>query len=343
MREVRKSDINEINAGFIQTLANKYKITDLPEQDRLTYLSKQLKDKQKLRSAELTKFIIICLIVFFWLMCLFILAIIYLMKPIPPPPPPPDFTPEMVLIPKGTYRIGISQRTMDLLVSDNYASSISFSNEMPHKDINVTDFYISKYEITVGQFNAYLKDTKQDTLILEKTFSSNNQPINNVTWNDAIGYCRWLSNKAGTVVRLPYEIEWEIAAKGHTDNLYAWGNNMPDKNKCNFQYSFIGSTVANDKSPTNESVFHVFNMSGNVAEWCNDFYHADHYYLLKDTIIMQLPENPNRVIRGGGFQDITFYLRCTARFFAPANTKSNNIGFRIVSLNNLTKIKEDQK
>jgi formylglycine-generating enzyme required for sulfatase activity len=355
IKSIDIKNVNPINAQLIQNLTEKYDIQEvLPPNKRAEYLLELLKLRKLKLKNEQIRFYILSAITSFAIIILFYLFIsrnsverdttpYNMAKALGFIKESTFQTPDMVKIPSGTYHIGISDKNVESLVTNSYAPKNSFSNEMPQKDIKVTDFYMSKYEITVKQFNDYLKDTRQDTLNLEKKFSSDNQPAINVSWNQAIAYCRWLSEKAGNQFRLPYEIEWEVAAKGNTDNLYAWGNSMPDQNNCNFQYSFINSTIANDKSPTNESVFHIFNMSGNVAEWCMDFYKADHYAQLKDRIIRELPESQNRVIRGGGFQDDIFYLRCTARSFAPANTKSNNIGIRIVSSNNLTKIKEDQK
>ena len=80
IKEIDIKDVNQINAEFIQTLANKYNITDLPEKNRLTYLSKQLKKEQKRLAIEFQKFIIISLLAFLVVFMLFVLAIIFLMR-----------------------------------------------------------------------------------------------------------------------------------------------------------------------------------------------------------------------------------------------------------------------
>ncbi len=358
--DIKAIDIKDItpeNAKTIEAVAQKYSITDLPEQDRLKYILKHLKQESKIIQNKQTRFYFLSALTLILLIMLFVFGLIYFMRR--------DMgfdettknedklinrtnteltIPEMVKISGGTYKIGISKRIVDSLLSQNYCSSKSFfSNEMPQKSIITPDFYISKYEITVKQFNDYLKATNKGIKTLPDEFNSDNQPIIEVTWNDANNYCQWLSQTTGKIVRLPYEIEWEIAAKGNSQNLYAWGNSCPDNNNCNFKSSGIKSTVSIGGTPSNKSVCDVYNMSGNVAEWCQDWYHPNHYNRLIHEIIKELPQSKEKVIRGGGWTDIVFYLRCTARFFAEPEASSNAIGFRIVSNKNLTIKKEDQK
>jgi len=242
--------------------------------------------------------------------------------------------PEMIKISGGSYSIGLSDVLLESLIESNYGTREDFLNEMPQIKITINDFEISKYEINVKQFNEYLKDVKNRTIELPSKFNSENQPIINVTWNDANNYCLWLSQKTGEKYRLPSENEWEIASKGNTQNLYPWGNDNPNKNNCNFKYSFINSTIPNGKMPSNRSVFGVYNMSGNVAEWCSDWYHPNHYELIEGKKNIKLFESQDKVIRGGGWNSEVFYLRNTARYYASPNNKSNAIGFRIIKVLN---------
>lgn len=243
-------------------------------------------------------------------------------------------TPNMVRIQGGTYKIGLSEKTLKSLVEEKYANHEDFSNEIPQIKITVNDFEISKYEISVKQFNDYLKYNKIQINELDEKIYADDKPIVNVTWYDANNYCLWLSQITGEKYRLPYEIEWEIASKGNSENIYSWGNDIPNKNYCNYKYSFINSTISVGKMPLNQSVFGVVNMSGNVAEWCSDWYHSNHYRLIKGDSIICLEQSQNKVIRGGGWNSVEFYLRSTARYYALPSSKSDEIGFRIVKILN---------
>ena len=198
---------------------------------------------------------------------------------------------------------------------------------------------IGKYEITITQYREF------DTTILST--SQDNLPITNVSWYEAEKYCEWLSKVTGDEYRLPYEIEWEIACKGHTDNLFAWGNDLPDRNNCNFLFSTVGKPIANNERPYNPNINGIFNMSGNVAEWCKDWYHLDYYkQTIYDSVnkrIIDLSKaKDEKTIRGGSYKDIPFDLRCTSRKPAKSTQKESHIGFRVLKICK-TKKKEDQK
>lgn len=196
----------------------------------------------------------------------------------------------------------------------------------------VDSFYISKYEITNQEYNEFLKDKQIDTII-----GKSKKSVSNVSWYDAIEYCYWLSDKTGQRYRLPYEIEWEIAAKGETENLYPWGDELPDKHNCNFKYSFFGSPINIDTVPYNISENGVVNMSGNVAEWCYEWYHDDYYKIIGDYIVngkmMDLPQKfVMKVIRGGSYNDIASDVSIVSRKPAKPDIKEEYIGFRIVKI-----------
>lgn len=242
--------------------------------------------------------------------------------------------PEMIAIPADEYFIGLSQNELNSLVAEGMGSKNDFVYETSQITIIVDSFYISKYEITVSQFKESVKEPNTSFTDSSAKFDDSTKPIVNVTWDEANAYCRWLSNKTGETFRLPYEIEWEIAAKRKTQNRYAWGNDFPDMNNCNFRSSGINSTLAVEATPYNISPFGIYNMSGNVAEWCNDWYHPNHYRLITDQHIRDLPQAKEKVVRGGSWKDIPLYLRCTARMHATPGTKSDAIGFRVVKLIN---------
>ena len=178
-----------------------------------------------------------------------------------------------------------------------------------------------------------------------------NLPVVHIAWPDAVAYAKWAGK------RLPTEAEWEFAARGGTSgNLYAWGNQMqPDgKHMGNtFQGQFPHQDVASDGfrgiAPVGRfkpNRYGLYDMSGNVWEWCADWYRPDHYPNLAakggvttnpggptDSFDPQEPGVSKRVQRGGSFlctdQYCTRYMVGT-RGKGEVNSGANHIGFRCV-------------
>ncbi len=142
-------------------------------------------------------------------------------------------------------------------------------------------YLIGKYPITYAQYQVFIDDPngyknsewwqglkKRETQPGKQQFPIHNHPCENVSWYDAMAFCAWLSNKLGYEVRLPKRTpEWLIAAEGPDGYKYPWGNDfMPDR--CNTYKSGIKSTTPVDKYKNGISGYGVFDMKGNVWEWC---------------------------------------------------------------------------
>jgi LPXTG-motif cell wall-anchored protein len=214
-------------------------------------------------------------------------------------------------------------------------------DERPAHPVNLDRFYISKYEITFQQYDIYCEETGA-TRKGDYGWGRGNRPIIDVTWGVARGFCQWLSRKTGKNIHLPYEAQWEKAARGTDDRRYPWGDDAPNCDKANALQCY------NQTHPVgwhNEgaSFYGVHDMAGNVAEWCYDVYDP-HFY---DSSPYDNPVNQpdfnhygrQHVIRGGGWDvetDIRAANRDTGFYFTltgtggDTNTYSNSLGFRIV-------------
>jgi formylglycine-generating enzyme len=157
-------------------------------------------------------------------------------------------------------------------------------------------------------------------------------PVTLVRWEDAIAYCRWMSESTGRNVRLPTEAEWEKAARGGLDRCrYPWGNEL-DPLRANFltdptQKMARGTTPARAFPPND---YGMYDVAGNVWEWVADWYSADAYKNRNSKNPTGPAEGRLRIIRGGGWPvSDTRMLTCAHRHEVPADTYSYSIGFRI--------------
>ena len=172
-------------------------------------------------------------------------------------------------------------------------------------------------------------------------------PVTHVSWEDATAFVEWLRDKTGRSFRLPTEAEWEYAAGGPNHTIYSWGNNPPISGReGNIADARFAQAYPLWKYPVLASVndgfihtapvgsfdkngFGLFDMTGNVWEWCADRYSMDAYHT-GDTINPQGPESGSeRIHRGGGFDWELPYLRVAKRRHGKEQMTAGNIGFRI--------------
>jgi formylglycine-generating enzyme required for sulfatase activity len=154
-----------------------------------------------------------------------------------------------------------------------------------------------------------------------------------IGFDDAVAYCRWLSEEARRTVRLPTEAEWEKAARGGVDGRrYPWGDDI-DSSRANYldqpeHKAQRGTRPAGTYAPNG---YGLCDAIGNVWEWVSDWYDGD-YYTGSDS---RDPRGPDRgvmrIVRGGSWvsDDVTM-LRCAYRHKVPPDTYAYSVGFRIV-------------
>ena len=159
-------------------------------------------------------------------------------------------------------------------------------------------------------------------------------PVINVSWNDAIAYCTWLSKVSEKPYRLPTEAEWEKAARGEDGLIYPWGNVFDSRN-ANTWWTSIGDTSeVGQFSLHGDSPYGCADMIGNVWEWCNDWCVEDEYENRAGKIVKDPqgpPSGPYCVLRGGSFETGLGLTRCAYRHGSwPSNFGKLKPGFRVV-------------
>ena len=214
----------------------------------------------------------------------------------------------MICIPAGKFIMGSNS-------SDN-------ANERPQHEVMLDGFWIYQHEVTVAQYLKFCDKTGRQMPAAPKWGWQDKHPIVYVTWNDATDYAKW----AG--VTLPTEAQWEKAARGTAGNIYPWGNEW-DASK---RLEALFSTHPVGSYPQDVSPFGVYDMAGNVREWCQDWYGAGYYASSPANSPKGPASGTVRVVRAGswldtGVQEKEVY-RGSRRDYMPATEQCNFIGFR---------------
>ena len=244
---------------------------------------------------------------------------VFLLLLIAVPASPAD--PDMVLIPGGNFLRG---RSHDLPDDGLKWFPTLLKDERPARQIVVGPFYIDKHEVTNRQYAEFLASTGRQSPYYwpdgKPPSGKQDYPVVNVSWREAGAYCKWVGK------RLPTEAEWEHAARGQREGLkFPWGNEEPLKEK-HARFDGIDGPGKVCQFPENE--FRLCDMTGNVWEWCSDWYERDYYLRAPE----QDPKGPDkglyRTLRGGSWADAAKYLTCSYRSFARPGERSPTIGFR---------------
>ncbi len=264
------------------------------------------------------------------------------------------------LLPGGSFQMGRTQGS-------------GRDDEVPPVDLSLEPFWMANTPVTVGQFSEFVAATRHVTDAERSPTAATwhapgfiqqpDDPVVCVSWRDAVQYCNWRSKIArlspcyeiregGRVVvfsperngyRLPIEAEWEYAARsGGKVQLYPWGDESKESivgGLANFRSSGSGLDPWPKTNPVKAfppSPAGLYDMGGNVWEWCQDLYHEKAYAsLLRGTLLASLlnpgtESGSRRSMRGGSYHNPLEYLRCAARGFGLEQMSAPRVGFRIV-------------
>ena len=217
----------------------------------------------------------------------------------------------MVLIPAGEFQMG---------------SNDGSDNEKPVHTVYLDAFYMDKYEVTNALYKKFVDTTghRAPHYWSDPKYNAPNQPVVGVNWHDAVAYAEWAGK------RLPTEAEWEKAARGGlSGKKYPWGD-LISHDDANYEGT-AGRDQWQDTAPVGSFApngYGLYDMAGNVFEWCSDWYGSDYY----SSSPKNNPKGPSsgeyRVIRDGGWYDNANGLRVAVRFYSPQFRTFYGLGFR---------------
>jgi len=235
---------------------------------------------------------------------------------------------DMVAIPSGCFSMGTPA-----------AEANSPKRESPQHPVQVAPFYLSKYPITQVQWLAVAKlpPVRRPLRAKAARFRGDARPVETVSWLDAVEFCDRLSWKTGRRYRLPSEAEWEYACRAGTTTPFYCGDTL-NTNLANYdgrhrygqgrtgrfrqKTTVVGSFLPND--------FGLYDMQGNVWEWCADFWHPSYENAPQDgRIWLDDGDETSRPLRGGSWMYFPSYCRAATRIHYPPQFKSYNVGFRV--------------
>ncbi len=237
---------------------------------------------------------------------------------------------EMVLIPGGTFLMGSPKTELGRL-----------KNEEPQHSVIVKPFLMSKYPITQAQWKAVASFPKihQDLELDPSDFQGANRPVEQVSWHDAVEFCVRLSKKTGHEYRLPTEAEWEYACRAGTTTPFHFGETItPNLANYDCNYSYKSAPKRNYRKQTNPvgefqlaNAFGLFDMHGNVWEWCLDYWHESYINApINGSAWVTDNQNELRVLRGGSWYNDPRDCRSAFRYNWDLDDRLNRIGFRVV-------------
>ncbi len=279
---------------------------------------------------------------------------------------------EMVQIPGGTFLMGTTDAGADQ-VKREYERSRTPAHgggrgytaedaskqsrwEVPQHTVRVPTFYMGKFEVTQAQWRVVSRLPKVNKDLVDEPsnfkfgnrfdslpvrFKGDNLPVTQVSWEDAIEFCERLSRATGRTYRLPTEAEWEYAARGGTTTAFYLGETITPElvnYDGNAPYGSAPKGTSRQRSTPVGSLaypnaFGLYDMAGNVLEWCMDYWHESYDVAPTDGSSWKTAGDTERgVARGGSYYHDGNHSRAAMRVPVPLSVRAPSLGFRVVAI-----------
>jgi formylglycine-generating enzyme required for sulfatase activity len=254
---------------------------------------------------------------------------------------------EMVEIGGGEFWMGSSEAEAQAAFADakryyKDANEAWYKAEIPRHRVKVSPFLMGKYPVTQAQWYEVMGDLPE----ISDELRGDHHPVVNVSWEEAVEFCRELTRRKDHQYRLPTEAEWEYACRAGTSTPFAFGPTLTPE-IANYWWSHpYGSGPKKDPLQKTVAVgsqgvanaFGLYDMHGNVWEWCSDWYGASYYEECREEYrkkgVVADPQGPAygsiRVYRGGGWYNFAVNCRSAYRVLDAPGDRYDNLGFRLL-------------
>jgi formylglycine-generating enzyme required for sulfatase activity len=231
---------------------------------------------------------------------------------------------EMASIPAGSFQMG----SLPMESKDK-------ADERPQHLVKTPAFWMGIHTITQSQWKtvASWKKVQYDLTPDPSVYKGDNHPVEKISWFEAVEFCNRLSRNLGRRYRLPSEAEWEYACRGGTKTPFHFGETLtPDL--ANYDHGLRGTTRGQTTEVGSFKVaneFGLYDMHGNVMEWCQDHWHSNYDGAPNDGGEWEMKAKPaSQVTRGGSWNNASWECRSASRSNYGAKDKEDVIGFRVV-------------
>ncbi len=228
-----------------------------------------------------------------------------------------DIDLDLVLIPSGTFMMGDDRHHQD---------------EKPIHQVTIPSFYIGKYPITQAQYRLVMGENQGDAVGID-------YPIEKINWHDAIAFCHKLSQQTGKHYSLPSEAQWEYACRAGTNTNFHFGDTITaDLANYNGDYPYGGAAKGENRAQATPvgsfppNAFGLYDMHGNVWEWCLDEYQPSYQGAPIDgsAVAAGLTDGVKRVMRGGAWDYVARGCRSAVRCSLDARIRVGGCGLRVM-------------
>lgn len=250
--------------------------------------------------------------------------------------------PHLVRIPAGAFRKGTPTDDAQKLASSSNLPREIFLIETPELEVFLPDYEIARYPVTNLEYLHFVNETDHKPpgwwhgTVAGPSFLpwKANHPVWGVSWDDAVAYCEWLSDKTGKKFRLPTENEWEKAARSADGGQYPWGNRF-DQARCNTHDGRFRGSIPVGLFVEGKSPYGLLDAAGSVEEWTQDRYDSlSGTQALPERLRFIEGSEDYRITKSGGWTDDWLSARCSFRRIrrkAYDSGAGGRVGFRVVS------------
>jgi formylglycine-generating enzyme required for sulfatase activity len=237
---------------------------------------------------------------------------------------------EMIEIPGGAFTLGSP---------DSEAGRSG--DEGPQHKVNISPFFMGKFTITQKQWRIVAGWSKiaRDLSPAPSRFKGDLRPVQHIEWQDAKEFCARLAKKTGKPYRLPTEAEWEYACRAGTTTPFAFGETITYETvNYNSDYPYAKAKKQKSRGETTPvgnlgvaNAFGLFDMHGNIWEWCEDIWHGNYDGAPSDgSAWLSGGDSSRRMLRGGSYYNYGRYCRSACRYNLDARYINYLVGFRVV-------------